>query len=672
MDKNLFNGNSYLSFYENNHLDSAAFHVFSSSYISDSFKFLEIDTDKNPTREFLDYKLDKNGDKIDDEAGQEARRKQIAYAQRVIGYNNILGDFPSFSNGKVITNDVSYACHNGLKNFWKTVDFLKGVNPDGKSFELDFKDDIPRIKNIPGTWAIKEIQVEFRIPTGETLTTSQEYGTLYFEEADVSINNFLVSEIKGALVRGTEKIRFNLDCQYYRSETIQLLGAVWKEVEITSVKAVVSDYSGLNDVKVKNGQTSIVDDGLGRLAVFFADSLSGNISIALTYNEGRKWTIYRDIIRLTSSEIATFPVVYQDSIAPIIHLFYVLNDAFLMYRTVDLDRLNCEDVWVNYSPPDFYDETSDDDNDKNPDGSDNTESSLFPYTEDGRSLRRATNYFAAGDAESGYFKEQMKITSSIQKNNIITESSQNIRFNYTGDLEDMDDIYNGEVFGINISMNGILRIFYAGEEGLTIKTSTDNKRWEYLAKRLPLHRTYLNDDIKEEEDAVVSNIQVARNYYNEDLIYLFYFYRGMLLLRVMPPSLMTVVIDGDGNKDDTLLRNFLQIDKNFTGYRPIFISGQIPEKVLDLRVKELEKEELTGEEVESEIAILFPYGLEDIEKFDENFALDTSTQVFAYTTDNGDVRVLYKDIFNNLNGAYINGESTTPEIFYTIKQELIK
>jgi len=146
----------------------------------------------------------------------------------------------------------------------------------------------------------------------------------------------------------------------------------------------------------------------------------------------------------------------------------------------------------------------------------------------------------------------------------------------------------------------------------------------------------------------------------------------MLLMRAIPNNLLVVETDENGDKDDTFLRNFLNIESNYYGFRPIFISGYIPDDILDVRVKELEKESSTGVEVDSDIAIIFPYGIDDIKKFNIDFELDTSTQVFAYTTNNGSVRVFYKDSLGNLNGAYISGENSTPEIFYEINQELIK
>ena len=176
-----------------------------------------------------------------------------------------------------------------------------------------------------------------------------------------------------------------------------------------------------------------------------------------------------------------------------------------MYTIIDADLFDCGDVWVNYEPPSFYDETSADDNDELP------ESSLNPYTENGKLLRRATSYFVAGSAEENYFIDQMRITEAIRTNNEQNDLTQNIRFDYTGDEEDLDGAYNGKPFGINRDNKGILRVFYAGEEGMTIKTSTDYKRWEYVAKDLPLHSTYLTDDIKEEDSVVVSNMQIARS-----------------------------------------------------------------------------------------------------------------------------------------------------------------
>jgi hypothetical protein len=642
MDKNILTEEACLFFYDNDYQDSASYHLFSDNTVKDSFKFLEINLDKTHARDFLNSNDD------------ESAMIEVHNNQKIIGYNNILGDSPSYSKGQPLTNDFSYVFHNNLIGFWQEVDILNGTNPSGLSFDLDFSENIPRINNIPSNWAMKEINIEYRIPSGENIKVGESYITLYFEEEEVSINNLVISK---TTFEDTYLLKIN--CQYYNSETIQLLGDIWKKIDVIKFNAIIADTFELNDVKIKEGQTSVVYDGNGKTMVFFADSKNGNISVAVSYNNGKLWNIFRDIVRLVSDEVITLPVALQDSKTKMIHLFYVLNDSFLMYKPIDPEMFVAQDIWVDYVAPDFYDNTSTDD-----DVSDES-SSLYPFSDPGRSLRRGVSYFVLGDAEDQYFIDQITITNNILLNNSSNNLDQSIRFNFLGETSSMDSKFNGKPFAVNIDNRGVPRLFFTEEDGgFSIKFSRDYFRWDYIAKSLPLHKTYLTDDIIEEDNTVISNIQVARNYYDEGYIYIFYFYRGMLLMRVLSPEILTVDIDGSGDVDETRLRKYLDITSNSYSSLPIFIVGNIPDDILNLRVRELDDGSV------SQIAIQFPYNRSDIlKKFNQDFEIDTSTQVFSYITGSGAVRVFYKDILGNVNGAYITGELPVLEIFYELKKE---
>lgn len=648
MDKSVLKDTAYLAFYDNEYFNSIMYHIFDDSNYKNSLKYLTIDTDKKQVRDFL----------VND--GTSNSIMNIHDSQKIIGYNNILGDSPSYTKGRLLNNDISYVCENQLSDFWKEVDLLNDFTPSGQSFDIDFTEDIPKINNIPLDWSLKQIVVDFSISDDVEISFSEAYASLYFEDTDQVINNFLLSRSTKVSDLNLTKYQLLIDGQYYNSNTIQLLGDSWKKINVNSMQAVFAESSLIDNLKIDEGQTAIISDALGRVIIFFTDSTTNNISIAITYDEGKKWYIHRSILRLLTNEIATMPVAYKDTNSDFVNLFYVLNDSFLMYTTVNITNLYCEDVWKTYIPPDFYDETSEDDVE------DNENSSLYPFTEGGKDIRRQTSYFVAGDFMDSYFIDQINITNNIQAQNHNSNSSQSIRFNYVGDLNELDGAYNGTPYGINRDDNGILRLFYAGEQGLTIKKSTDYQRWEYLAKDLPFHKTYLTDDLIKEKNPLVTNIQLARNYYNETSLYLFYFFRGMLLMREIPTAFLEVRINNSGIIDDSELRAFLSIEEAFYGFRPLFISGQIPEDILNIRIDEL-KQEALGNNVDSKIAIRFPYDLNNIVKFNSNFELDTSTQVFAYVMDSGLIRVFYKDIFGNLNAAYINGNISVPEIFFTFK-----
>ena len=364
---------------------------------------------------------------------------------------------------------------------------------------------------------------------------------------------------------------------------------------------------------------------------------------------------------MLSNETATFPVALQDIKTQDVHLFYVLNDEFLMYKKIDSKLFVSQDVWVDYVAPDYYDERSLDDDTEDP------ESSLFNFTSSGKILRQGVSYFVIGNASSTYFIEQIETTDAIKEKNKVTGSTQNIRFDFEGDEEDMDASFNGKSFAVNIDNRGLFRLFFTEEKGFSVKISSNSSEWEYLGRNLPLHKTYFSDTIKEEEVPVITNIQIARNYYEEENIHIFYFYRNMLLKRTVPLHIFKIRTDEDGNKDDTILREALTVNEDISSSRPLFIVGDIPDDILSIRVSELTSSSAT----DSELAILFPYTLNTLLKFDDSMAVDVTTQVCGYVLREGDIKVIYKDTLGNLNGAIIRGDSVIPEIFYKVNEETI-
>jgi len=640
IDKDVQKEESYLTFYDNTVHNSLSYHVFSDSLMHDSFRYLNLDTNKNHSRTFLDSE------------GDDQKSIEISEDQVVIGYNNILGDSPSFCFGKPITNEISKIEHDGVSPFFE-VDLLS------YDYGLDSSDDIPKISNFPFNWAIKDIEMVYSTPSSVSISVKESYATVYFEDNNACVNNFTIN--KGVNSSGENLI--NIDCAYYGSETTQLLGEVWKKINIDTLEATVIDDFKLKDFKINESQSSVVSDGNGRVLVFFAESSSGNISVAVSTNNTESWDIYRDIIRLLSGEVATFPVALQDAKTSAIHLFYVLNSDYLMYERVDTRLFRIEDLWVEYNPPDYYDEFSLDDD------PDNTFSSLYNFTPEGKALRQTTSHFVIGDSSSIYFKEQVEIANSIKEKNATTGTTQSVRFDFDGDEEQMDTAFNGKAFAVNIDNGGSLRLFYTEERGFSVKISPDFTVWDYVGRNLPLHKTYFSDTIKEEDIPIITNIQIARNYYNEDNIKIFYFYNNMLLTRTVPLSIFRPEYDSDGNLDEVKLRSSLEVKKEYLNSRPVFVVGNIPNSILDARISELSS--ATPDDEDSEISIIFPYPSNVLIKFDELMAVDVTTQVCGYTLRNGDVKVIYKDILGGLNGVWIQGDSVVPEIFYIVKKEII-
>jgi len=91
-----------------------------------------------------------------------------------------------------------------------------------------------------------------------------------------------------------------------------------------------------------------------------------------------------------------------------------------------------------------------------------------------------------------------------------------------------------------------------------------------------------------------------------------------------------------------------------TSPRPIFLVGKIPEDIREFRIGEIDSGISSSD---SELFIYFPYDKPMLEKFDERFEVDTGTQVYAYTTKTGLIRIFYKDSFGNLNGIFLDAKN---------------
>jgi len=639
IDKDVKKEKSYLSFYDNIVHNSLSYHVFSDGDIHKAYKHLGIDPLKGHSRAFLE--TDNDPSRIND-----VHRNQV-----LLGYNNMLGDSPSFTLGKPITNLESASEQFGLEET-----FEEDIWSNSSLYDLNFLDEVPKIHNVPFNWAFKNITVDYENIRQSYTPQLETYATVYFEGDDVAVNNFSLKE--GPNDNGRNII--SIDCSYYNAENIQLLGDIWPNIKINEIKATIIDEFDLKKYKIDEGQSSIVSDGQGKVLVFFADSINSNISVAISNDDTDTWEIHRNIIRLLSDESATFPIALQDSKNDKIHLFYVLNNAYIMYKSIDTKLFLTDDVWKLYQAPDYYNERSLDDDVDEP------TSSLNKFTSSGRRLRQGVSYFALGDASSSFFIKQMDINKKIKQKNFNENNNQTIRFDFDGDEEEMDITYNGKSFAVNIDDKGLLRLFFSEERGFSVRVSSNFAKWEYIGRNLPLHKTYFSDSDKEENVPVISNIQIAKNYFNDKMLHVFYFYNNMLLMRRIPSNILNVQYDTDDNKIDRDLRLALQVDSNMEDSRPMFIVGQITDNILQDRL-----DEISINTTSSSIAIFFPYPGDSIARFDETMAIDTTTQIGAYATREGDIRVIYKDILGNLNAALITGDEVSLEIFYKVDKETL-
>jgi len=587
----------------------------------------------------------------------------------MVGQNRMLGDVPSYSHGIPIVDDVFRVCSEEKgSEFW----FSKEIY-DKASYGLNFKDEIPTA-NIPSSWYVKKLTIDFSIQGLEDLTAIERDVSFYFEGSESSI-----SEVK--IGRGNpgvnEVTRMWVEFRYYYDAPLQFLGEFWKKIKIISVEArytTVNDLRNLSsldidDYKIKSGQNAVVYDGLGRLIVFYASTDTVNIDAAITYDDGDEWVIHKSLIRLVEGETAGLPFVLKDLNSDFVHLFFTLNDIFLMYKRINTAQFNYNDLVVEGKVPETYDVDAYDQTVIAPDITiqDWPEKVYWgEYSDDGNLLRRFPCYFIAGDATDPYFKKQLTISADLNEaaeDLKIGETRQYPRFEFIGDQSQMKDEFRGEPYSVFLDDEGVFRLFMISDGKLSVKRSNNYFSWKYDTEEQIIHKDFIDEQLNKGMPEEISNIQVVRNDYTTGLTSVLYFHAGMLFIRHFQTNLLFPFYNSNGDINNEDMNRHLEIGEDTSSF-PIFLVGKIPENILSARFREIDN----GED-HSELFITFPYDKAMLEKFDERFEVDVDTQVYAYTTKTGLIRIFYKDSLGNLNGIIFNSlDRPTLEVMNKFKE----
>jgi hypothetical protein len=596
----------------------------------------------------------------------------------IIGQNRILGDTPSYSHGIPIVDDVAKVCRdiNLAKQYWWTESM--------SNFGLNFRDEIPKAQILDGTY-ISYLDIKFNYWPGTPIEeipflqvphpsiSIDKYISFYFEGSDSSISNVRISE----LVYDGENYKMRIDFKYYNKGPLQFLGEFWKKARIIEVNARFSrgGDSSINALlntdtyKIDSSQSAVVFDRMGRIMVFYSNEQTGNIDAAVSLDTGNHWLYHTNLIRLTSRETASFPFAIKDNDRNVIHLFYVLNDAFIMYKSFNSDWFILGDAFVEYNVPDTYlpgDYSDSQDPERDYWGE---------YSEYGVRLRRTPSYFIAGSYEEEYFKEQMKNVKDIEDYNESLSDDKvpmTQRFIFEGnEEEDLRDAYRGAAYTIYLSNTGILRLFLISNGKLSIKTSNSYPIWQYDIFEQIIHKDFVDDNLNKGFPEEISNIQVVRNDYDNTTTSVLYFHNRMLFLRHFSTDALLPWVDSKGNKQDEGIRRAIELTdvdttvdppKDRTTNVPIFLVGVIPDIIKNEIIDEIENE---VRQEDSKLFISFPYTDPDepnnkdknkamVNLFNEDFAIDTETQVYACTTAKGLIRIFYKDSFGNLESILVD------------------
>ncbi len=609
---------------------------------------------------------------------------------RLKGYNRILGDKQSFSNGKPLTDDIRRICYFGQeKDFWWTEKVFD-ENSDmgyGLRFDYDVAGNLitPEL-NIPTDWYIREMTVYYDWKPGLSIEVTNTISlnknrdiAFYFEGADVSIDNITFGILPYETISTGHNLPLvdrdnihKIDFAYYPGDKIKFFGKTWENVRIKKIELRLTSPNNpnnnerldLTDYKLDNGQASIVNDGYGKMLAFHANSDSGNIDVAITGDEGREWGVHSNIIRLVEGETASLPQVIKSFDRRHIHLFFVLNDTFLMYKILNVLDFQYEDAMVEPIIPETYDVGDYDQSLKIPEieywGN---------FSKGGRNIRRNPAYFVAGEGEEEYFVEQNRITADLISDNANisdVDKHQTPRLVFSGNVSQMQGRFEGEAFAAYIDNGGTVRVLITIDNKLSIKRSSDFRAWEYDLKDVEIHKDWADPNVNKGEVIEIRNIQIVKNDFDANLLSLLYFHKNMLFMRHFNTAILYPVYDVNGVKLKSYSEAQLSLTPTSTN-KPIFLVGNIPENIRNKKIEEIDN---GIPEEDSELLIEIPYTRDEISRFDQRFDVDMDTQVFAYIGAQGLMRVLYKDKLGFLNSLIVDGlDDPTPEVWYVSKGE---
>ncbi len=633
---------SILVFNDENVHQGLCYHQLESDLVDVQLQSLKVDKDKSHVKE--DYSHDN---------------------YLVIGQNRIIGDRINYSNGIPIVDDITRVCEYGDdKQYW----FSEILYEDGISnYGLDFNADLPQI-NIPSYWFFRSLKVEFVWQNAASLSEIDKDMSFYFEGTNSSISNYRISLVPED---SSGRMKLSIKMNYYYGSPLKLYGKFWKQASINKIEGRFTSINyeknekrlSLADYKIESGQSAVAYDGTGRILVFYANEETDNIDVSISDTDGERWVIHKNLIRLIKGETATLPFVLKDHIdSNYIHLFYVLNDSFLMYKIIDTSMFIYEDAFINYQVPNSYEVGDYDRSLEDPE-----REYWGNYTEQGVWIRRSPSYFIEGNAEDPYFQKQMKIRGELYLDNqsVLVSDSQKQqipRFDFSGQISEMKHAFHGEPYTVILDNEGFLKLFFINENGnLSVKTSNNYYSWIYDIENVVIHKNYIDEELNKGLPTEIHNIQIVRDDYQNDVLSVLYFHNGMLFLRNFFSNLIFPWYDSNGNKHDSQSREHLELSEN-SDNRPIFLVGRIPDKIKETKLKEL-NDGINNSQ--SSLYIQFNYDKDLIENFDEKFSIDEDTQVFAYTTNKGQMRIFYKDSLGNLNGIMVDSyESPTLEVMF--------
>ena len=556
-----------------------------------------------------------------------------------VGYSRIIGS--KYSEGRPISTERIHICNTDITGIkWDDIYEKK----DLLSIETNIE-NLPFDVGLENGEVIRDLEIDFEIDDdffrNKLIRNKENNISLYFKDQDVAI-----TDISFLLTKKESKLF--IDTRFYKGGPIQFNGDILKNIIIKKISAIVAKEGILSPFFIDSRQISVAIDIKKRLCVFYSD-IDNNISMSLSSDEGLTWFDFDGIIRLAQGETANQPYVLKDDLSSSIKLFYVFNNKFLMYRTVNIDDFICEDSFIKYESPESFPIDFDDN------------LGLEKYSNGGKKIRQSPSNFVDGESTNKTYQSELAITKKRFKDK--QKNKKTIRFSFLGNTVDLDQSFEDSRYSVYKNNQGMLKLFIIRNNKLYIKVGSSPFSWRYIAKDIRFHRNFFPEEgsISEDqnvENLEIRNIQTIYNSFSDD-VFIFYFHDEMMFVRDINDNIIEGEFDEKGNLiNSEVLEKNLDITKNNYGTRPIFLVGRLSDEIRQEKQKNEIKKNKGKTPLEiiqlTDLAVVVPYSLPDLKTFEGQMDVDSEVQPFGFFTKYGYTRLFYIDINGLINGLTLN------------------
>lgn len=437
------------------------------------------------------------------------------------GYNRIFGDSPGFSDGKHITLEKNALCDlnnplntvDNYNNFYNTTSTV-AANLGNGSFSVNTLSDI----------MVKHIKLEISVNSNDS-GIDDDLVIAFDEEDKRLIENISVPSDTG-------QYTYDIELGYYESNGFIKFYCP-SFVNNLNVEYTYIDKNDFDTYKINTTAMSSIINNRNHMFVFFVTE-EDNIGFLHSTDEGKNWNNYYDLIRLVKGETASHPYAVYDPKSNDVHLFYVLNNIFLMHKVIYESDINCDDVskYIDRHESWSFDSNNDD---------------LSEFSEEGKKMRYTAGEFVCGDKKDKFYQDMKHIDMKRAEYNKKYKDDDSFikkytRFSYA-DINNIDfredlnrEFTSNYLYFAIISPNGGLALFYVVDGLLNIKMQTYYPGvWFNILGNIIFHANTTedtNDDNGEYvfDGKLLTSFSGIVNYQSEDII-LLYVYDGMLFAR---------------------------------------------------------------------------------------------------------------------------------------------